>query len=129
MIVSMLDGTLLVVVAFVHMRMCMDHAPVNMRMSVILSPEPAQKQARRQKYDDQPNRHLGALKDSGGKLTREQQQGNSEGEQCGCVPGSPGQAEYAGTAATITTLRKHDGRDGRQVVRICCVPKTQEYGR
>jgi hypothetical protein len=72
MIVSM-TVRILGVITFMDVRVHVEHACVNMRMSVIVSLPPAQEQACRQKYDDQPNRHLGALKQSCRQLPREQQ--------------------------------------------------------
>src|SRR5918995_979022 len=83
------------VVTFVDMRMGVKYAAMNMRVCVVVSPAPAQKQACRQKYDDDPDCHLRASKQPGRKPAREDQQRNSEGQQCCCMPNSPRQPEYA----------------------------------
>src|SRR5919112_2339482 len=120
-----MPGGMLRVAAFVHVRMRVEHPTVDMRVGVVMAPSPAQEQACRQKYDDQPDRYLGTLKQAGGKPAREQQQGNSECEQCGCMPDAPSQPEHAGASCTFRAPREDDRRDGGQVVRVGRVPDTE----
>ncbi len=79
---------------FVHVRVSVEHAGMDMWMGVVVSPPPPQEQASRENYDDHADRNLRTLKQAGRKLAREQQQGNSEHEQCGCMPDAPGQPEH-----------------------------------
>jgi hypothetical protein len=118
---------MLPVAAFVHVRMRVDHAAVDMRVGVVMPPFPTQEQACRQKYDDQADRYFSTLKQASWKPAREQQQGNPEGEQCGCMADAPGQPEHAGASSAIRAPGEDNRRDGGQVVRIGRMPDAEQH--
>jgi hypothetical protein len=126
MSVSMLAG-MIDAMALVHMRVCVEHSVMSVRVAVIVALAPADQQPGGQKDDDESDRHLRTLKYTCGKLAREQQHWNPEDEQCHGVSQSPGQAEHSGPSRSFPAIGENQSGDRGQVIRIGCVPQAQQH--
>jgi hypothetical protein len=112
--------------ALMDMRMRVLDTLVAMGVEVEVTLGPAEQESKRQEDDDQTDGHLRSSDEAFRQVLAEQDHRESEGQQCRSMTKAPREPECPRTPGAVPLTRKDQGGDGRQVVGIGSVPKTQQ---